>query len=119
MKLALKIIFVLLFAYFGNQWYEDRYRSFEKNYVIGELGATYRMYGQGTSIDFNFKYYGKLKTASNYLGTNEIKSNKYLIEVPIKDIEKSRILWDYPVPDTLKAPYEGWDEIPEFLKNNE
>lgn len=110
---------VLLFVYFGNEWYENRYHAFEKNYVVGELGKTFRMYGQGTSINFNFNYYGKRNNASNYLGTNKIKSNKYLIEVPIKDIKKSRILWDYPVPDTLKAPFEGWKEIPEFLKKSE
>ena len=55
------------------------------------------------------------------LGNNKIYKNQktYLIEVTIKDIRKSRILWDYPVPDTLKAPFEGWPEIPEFLEKIE
>ena len=113
---AIKIVLVLLAVYFGNQWYENRYNAFEKNYVVGELEKTYRIYGQGTSIDFIFDYYGKRNKASNYLGTNKIVSKNYLIEVPIKDIKKSRILWDYPVSDTLKAPFEGWEEIPAFLK---
>ena len=116
MNTLIKILLVLLFVYYGNEWYETRYRAIEKNYVVGELEKTYRIYGQGTSIDFNFIYYGKKYRASNYLGINKLASKNYLIEVPTTDLKKSRILWDYPVPDTLKAPYEGWEEIPAFLK---
>ncbi|MEX2410312.1 MAG: hypothetical protein WD607_02895 [Candidatus Paceibacterota bacterium] len=116
LKTAVKIILVFLFVYFANEWYENRYHAFEKNYVVGELGKTYRIYWQGTSIDFNFNYYGKSNKASNYLGTNKLKSKKYLIEVPIKDIKKSRILWDYPVPDTLKAPFEAGRRFRNFWR---
>ncbi|WP_375585531.1 hypothetical protein [Cyclobacterium xiamenense] len=118
-KTTIKILLVLVFVYFGNQWYENRYDAFEKNYVVGELEKTYRIYGQGTSIDFSFTYYGKKYDASNYLGTNKLASKKYLIEVPTTNLKKSRILWDYPVPETLKAPYEGWEEIPAFVKKKE
>ncbi len=119
LKNIIKIFIVLVLIYFGNQWYEKRYENFEKVYVVGILDKTYRVYGQGTTIDFTFEFEGDKTEASNYLGTNQIQSKTYLIEVPFKDKAKSRILWDYPVSDTLKAPFEGWPEIPEFLEKKE
>ncbi|SHN22734.1 hypothetical protein SAMN04488057_1126 [Cyclobacterium lianum] len=116
-----KIIFVLLVVYFGNMIFENYYKSLEKNYTVGVLGEKYRIPNQGSRINFHFTYWGEKFHSDNFIGSNEISKGQvtYLIEVPIKDIKKSRILWDYPVPDTLKAPYEGWDEIPEFLKKQE
>ncbi|MDN3689145.1 hypothetical protein [Cyclobacterium jeungdonense] len=113
-----KIIFVILAVYFGNMIFENYYSGLEKNYTIGVLGEKYRLPNQGSRINFHFYYWGEKFQSDNFLGTNEISKDQltYLIEVPVKDIKKSRILWDYPVPDTLKAPYEGWEEIPEFLK---
>ncbi|WP_439481642.1 hypothetical protein [Cyclobacterium plantarum] len=116
-----KIILVLLVVYFGNMIFENYYSSLEKNYTVGFLGEKYRIPNQGSRINFHFIYWGEKIQSDNFIGTNEISKDQvtYLIEVPIKDIKKSRILWDYPVPDTLKAPFEGWDEIPEFLKKTE
>ncbi|WP_162417765.1 hypothetical protein [Cyclobacterium roseum] len=101
--------------------FENYYSSLEENYTIGVLGEKYRLPNQGSRINFHFYYWGEKFQSDNFLGTNEISKDQltYLIEVPIKDIKKSRILWDYPVPDTLKAPYEGWEEIPAFLKKRE
>jgi hypothetical protein len=101
--------------------FENYYASLEKKYTIGVLGKKYRLPNQGSRVNFHFFYWGKKFQSDNFLGTNEISENQltYLIEVPIKDVKRSRILWDYPVPDTLKAPFEGWKEIPAFLKKKE
>jgi len=117
----IKIAIAIIVIFAADKIFNNYYNSLVKAYTIGKLGSTYKLYGQGTSIRFSFTYYGKKYNSHNSLGYNEIGNgqNKYLIEVPIKDIGKSRILWEYPVPDTLKAPYEGWEEIPEFLKKKE
>ncbi|MFO7825301.1 MAG: hypothetical protein R6V72_15290 [Cyclobacterium sp.] len=118
-KLSLKVVVVVVLVYGADSLYTNYYNSLTKAYTIGTLGSTYKPYGQGSKIRFTFEFYGKKFKSDNPKGYNEAKSKTYLIEVPVKDIDKSRILWDYPVPDTLKAPYEGWKEIPAFLSNKE
>ncbi|WP_375585536.1 hypothetical protein [Cyclobacterium xiamenense] len=117
----IKIKITLVVIVIADRLFNDYYNSLDKAYTIGELGKTYKPYGQGTKIRFSFTFQGEVNNSQNGIGNNEIKKGQktYLIEVPIKDIRKSRILWDYPVPDTLKAPYEGWEEIPAFLKKKE
>lgn len=117
--IKIAIAFIVIFV--ADKVFNNYYNSLVKAYTIGELGKTYKPYGQGTNIRFSFTYYGQRYNSHNSLGYNKVYKDqkKFLIEVPIKDIDRSRILWDYPVPDTLKAPYEGWEEIPEFLKKRE
>ncbi|WP_375585529.1 hypothetical protein [Cyclobacterium xiamenense] len=117
----IKITIALLVIFVADKVFSNYYDSLVKAYTIGELVETYKPYGQGTNVRFSFYYYGQLYKSHNSLGYNKIRKDqkKFLIEVPIKDIKRSRILWDYPVPDTLKAPYEGWEEIPAFLKKKE
>ncbi len=114
----IKIIITLVVIVIADRLFNDYYNSLDKAYTIGELGNTYKPYGQGTKVRFSFTFQGKVNNSQNGIGNNKIDKDQktYLIEVPINDIRKSRILWDYPVPDTLKAPFEGWEEIPVFLK---
>ncbi|MEX2592926.1 MAG: hypothetical protein WD426_09125 [Anditalea sp.] len=118
-KTMLKIILTISVLYIVHKMYTNHYESLEKRYTIGELGNIYKPYGQDFNVKIKFNFYDEKINLSYPMGNNKIKTKNYLIEVPIKDIKKSRILWDYPVPDTLKAPFEGWKEIPEFLKKSE
>lgn len=117
----IKLLLVIIAFYFGNEIFENYYSNLEKNYTVGVLGKRYKIPNQGSRINFHFYYWGEKFQSDNFIGINQVSKNqrKYLIEVPIKDIKRSRILWDYPVPDTLEAPFEGWYEIPEFLEKKE
>lgn len=117
--LSIKIVITVILLYAVDKIFTNYYNSLSKSYTVGTLGSSYKPYGQGTKIRFSFEFYGEKVKSDNPKGYNEAKSKNYLIEVPIKDIKKSRILWDYPVPDTLKAPFEGWTEIPAFLEKKE
>ncbi|WP_375585527.1 hypothetical protein [Cyclobacterium xiamenense] len=118
-EISLKVVVVIVLVYSTDYIYTNYYNSLTKAYTIGTLTSTYKPYGQGTKIRFAFEFNGVNYKSDNPKGYNEAVSKTYLIEVPIADVKRSRILWDYPVPDTLKAPFEGWKEIPAFVKNRQ
>ncbi|NHE57916.1 hypothetical protein [Cyclobacterium plantarum] len=114
-----KIVAVITFLVIADYLIQEKYKSYKKTYTVGILGDTIKPYGQDFQVRFNFDFNGLRRHSFNSIGDNNIESKTYLIEVPIRKPGRSRILWDYPVPDTLKAPYEGWEEIPAFLKKRE
>jgi hypothetical protein len=118
-KTTVKIVAVILILVVSDYFIQKKYKSYKKTYTVGKLGDTIKPYGQDFQVRFNFNYDGSKRFSYNSIGDNTIQGKTYLIEVPIRKPDRSRILWDYPVPDTLKAPYEGWEEIPAFLKKKE
>jgi len=110
------ISFIIIWAIIA-YYYQKNYDSLEKKYAVGWVVGTKTGLRQGFFVNFNFEFQGeKLTNTSSQENYSVQKGEFYLVEIPIKKINKAKILLDYPVPDTLKAPYEGWEEIPAFLK---
>ncbi|WP_375585543.1 hypothetical protein [Cyclobacterium xiamenense] len=114
-----KIEAVIAFLAIAYYFIQDKYKSYKKTCTLGRLGDTIKPYGQDFQIRFTVDFNGSRRHSFNSVGDNNIENRTYLIEVAIRKPNRSRILWDYPVPGTLKAPYEGWEEIPAFLIQKE
>jgi hypothetical protein len=68
-----------------------------------------------SQIEYEFSingkpYYGSSATIPNY--PVEIFHGRYYVQVPMKSKGASKILWEQPVPDSVKAPAEGWAQLP-------
>lgn len=115
--LLIKSILVIVVIIIVNFFWQKNYASLEKRYVIGEVKRIVPALRQDPSVNFDFRIYGKIYSQYYPRGVFKAKKGqKYIIEVPIKDIKKAKILLDHPVPDSIKSPWEGWEEIPEFLR---
>ncbi|WP_375585544.1 hypothetical protein [Cyclobacterium xiamenense] len=113
------ISFIIIWAIIA-YYYQKNYDSLEKKYAVGWVVGKKTGLRQGFYVNFNFEFQGeKLTNTSSQENYSVQKGEFYLVEIPIKKINKAKILLDYPVPDTLKAPFEGWKEIPAFLKKKE
>ncbi|MEX2410311.1 MAG: hypothetical protein WD607_02890 [Candidatus Paceibacterota bacterium] len=116
-KVPLKIIAFIFIWTIIAFFYQKNYDSLEKRYAVGWVTGKETGLRQGIYVNFNFHFKGeKLKNTSSQENYSVQEGNYYLVEIPVKKISKAKILLDYPVPDTLKAPFEGWEEIPEFLE---
>lgn len=116
-SLLLKTILTILTIIVLNHFWQKQYNSLEKRFVVGEVVRIVPARGQDPRVEYNFIYDSKRYVESNPRSIyNPKKGDKYVVEVPIKDIKKSKILLDHPVPDSIISPWEGWEEIPEFLR---
>lgn len=114
-ELLIKSILVIIVIVIVNFFWQKNYESLEKRYVIGEVKRIVPALRQDPKVEFNFKIYGNHYSQNTPRSVYKPKSGeKYIVEVPIKDIKKARILLDHSVPDTIKSPWEGWEKIPEF-----
>lgn len=115
--LLIKSILVIIVIVIVNFIWQKNYDSLEKRYVIGTVKRVVPARGQDPKVEFVFNVYGEKFTRNTPRSVYKPKSGeKCIVEVPIKDIKKSKILLDHPVPDSIKSPWEGWEEIPEFWK---
>lgn len=115
--LLIKSILVIIVIVIVNFIWQKNYDSLEKRYVIGEVKRIVPARGQDPKVEFVFDIYGEKITRNSPRSVYKPKSGeKYIVEVPIKDNNKSKILLDHPVPNTIRSPWEGWEKIPEFLK---
>ncbi|WP_162417763.1 hypothetical protein [Cyclobacterium roseum] len=120
LKITLKIVAFIFIWIIIAFFYQKNYDSLEKKYAVGWVVGKEIGLRQGFYVNFNFEFQGeKLTNTSSQENYSVSKGEFYLVEIPVKKVNKAKMLLDYPVPDTLKAPYEGWDEIPAFLKKRE
>lgn len=42
--------------------------------------------------------------------------NRFLVKFSYKDPDHSKIMYDYPISDSIESPTNGWDSIPFFIK---
>lgn len=112
-KVTLVILCLVIFQFL----WEKYYKSLEKRYVIGQVLKIHPLLRQGVQVSYQFSIYDLQYTKSFPRGNFSPKvGERYIVEVPIKDWDNSKILLDHPVPDTLKSPWEGLEEVPEFLR---
>jgi len=113
LKVTLVILCLVAFQFF----WEKYYTSLEKRYVVGKVLQIHPLLRQGVQVKYQFSIYGTHYTKSFPRENFSPKVGQcYIVEVPIKNRDNSKILFDHPVLDTLTSPWEGWEEIPEFLR---
>lgn len=67
--------------------------------------------------EYKYQIHEDIYTISASLGDyrNEVKKGgKYLVKIPEDHPDDGLILFEYPVPDSVVAPEEGWNELPAF-----
>ncbi len=69
----------------------------------------------------NFKYtfrgvkYESISKPGEYLDQLR-EGDRYLVSIPEDHPKSGKLLYDKPVPDSVVAPENGWDELPEFAR---
>jgi hypothetical protein len=115
-SLLIKTILTILVIFIANYFWQKNYSTLEKRYLVAEVIRIVPARGQDPRVEYNFIYLSKKYVKSNPRSIYQPRAGEfYVVEIPIKDINKSKILLNHPVPDTIKSPFEGWEEIPEFL----
>ena len=71
-----------------------------------KVHARYNYSLEGTSYQGSRSVYGYEKIAT--------VNSRFIISVPIGFNSGGVILLNYPVPDSIKEPIQGWKKIPKF-----
>ena len=111
---------LLVVGIFIKDLFIDQPKLREKGrYTIGYI-YKYRKRLKGADISY-YKYNvrNKLWYGSTIDGeSEELIHKRFLVKYVEGEEDISRILPEYPVPDSIKeAPPEGWKKIPEWAKN--
>ena len=111
---------LLVVGIFMKDLFMDQPKLREKGrYTIGYI-YKYRKRLKGADISY-YKYNvrNKLWYGSTIDGeSEELIHKRFLVKYVEGEEDISRILPEYPVPDSIKeAPPEGWKKIPEWAKN--
>jgi len=88
-----------------------------QKYTVGKVLDIYKPAKGGIMAKYEYQFYGNKYEQHIPLGSyrNKIKEReRYLVEVPNGYSNQGLILFDKPVPDSVKAPLNGWDKPPKF-----
>ena len=102
---------IIGFSYF--RWI----RSLPQDYTVGRVIQIYKPFKGGTRAEYSYYVNGKEEQESLALGEYRkyVKEGmRFLVEYPEDHPHEGYMLFDYPVPDGVEAPPEGWDEKPKF-----
>lgn len=117
--IAFTVICIILFSLYYIQ--ENNIdKKFDKCYRI-TVASPYKLIRQ-KNMYFTFELNGKKinETAGVSSGdvglhwnNNFVLEKRFWLKVYCDDFKVNRVIWDIPVPDTLKfIPANGWDKIP-------
>lgn len=118
-KWAVRFFFLFLFVGFGYVCYKAyvEYTS-EVRYTVLHFYETYSD-SKRNGMKVSYLAEGELRYANCFtMKCKKIKKGeRRLGYYYIDDPTFYGILYDIKVPDSVQAPKEGWEEIPEFLKS--
>jgi len=107
-------LFVIGGIFFG-MWKD----TLPQTYVVGTIQDWYKPLKGDYSVNFEYYYNGEkvesFAKAGNYLDQLR-EGDKYLVSIPEGYPKSGRLLLEFPVPDNVEAPEEGWDELPKFAR---
>ena len=100
---------------------EDLELEKNKDYTVGEIIKVKNYLKQPLPTVY-FKYYGGTRFYENSdavstRGHDVAAGKRYLVKFSPNNPTHSYILLDYPVPDNVYAPKEGWDSLPYWGDN--
>lgn len=108
-------IFILIcivgFSYFN--WI----KSLPQSFTVGKILKVYKPLKGNTRVQYFYQINGKeeKETVSNY-GYEKVAlpGRRFLVQYPEGYENEGVMLLDHPVPDSIDAPSEGWDEKPDL-----
>ncbi len=116
--LGLLIVPLLLYVRF---WYRTQLERYPR-YTVTTTVKQIRTLKNGLKIE-HFYYVNGIKYIERY-GKDErlniiYPNGRYLLRFSEKNPDVSEVLWNYPVPDSIKeVPINGWNVIPDcFLSS--
>ena len=79
-------------------------------FTVGSIDGWYFTAKSGRFFNFNFVVAGSLYSGSNgwQAGMNEAEKARYLVEYDSLNPEVSIAHFDVPIPDSIRAPANGW-----------
>jgi len=99
--------------------YDRYFKSLPQDYTIGKVVNIWKPLKGGTNAGYNYlvngkKYEGNI---SNF-GYEEVArpGKRFIVEYPEANVSRGVMHLNIPVPDSIIAPEEGWDELPEFAR---
>lgn len=93
--------------------------SLPQNYTVGIIEKVWTPAKGGRTVSYYYWTKERKFQSSVKLGSyeNMAKSGcRFLVKYPIEHIDEGVLLLDKPVPDSVVAPENGWDEIPNFAR---
>ena len=116
------ILFVISFVA-GATYYSSKKRrdllSLEQSYVIGTVKDKYQPARGDAVMIYNYSIYEMDYDRSARIVKHNVEiGEKYLISVPKGHKEEGIILTDYPVPEGIESPRNGWKRIPKEIEEN-
>ena len=84
------------------------------HYTIGITTGAYWTLRSGKQIEYSYTVNNKSYEWHNRLGYDiKVMNGRYFVKYDTKDPSISKLLQDFPVPDSIKtAPPNGWKEPP-------
>ncbi len=121
-KKGKRILYIILFLAFllmlGSTFYQRYLDTLPQDYTLGEIEGIWQPANGDIKVNFDYKL------SQDYTGMQNIgeyrdllkEGERYLVRVPEGHPERGIMLFEYPVPDSVVAPEEGWDELPDFAR---
>lgn len=118
-KLTLYVICALAFAYMlGSTLYHKHLDTLPQDYTVGKVRRIGKPANGDIKVFFYYivdKEYSRMGNIGSYRG--QIREGEYyLVKFPEGHPGRGIILLDKPVPDSVAAPVQGWDKMPDFAR---
>jgi len=97
-------------------FYRKEYQNWEKVYSIGIIKSISVGASSGKAAVYSFRYKNQKYKGSCWIGNNKVKVGEhYIVEIPIKQISKNIMLFDFKIPNSIPSPDYYWNEIPKEI----
>ena len=99
--------------------YDEFFKSLPQNYAIGTVDKIWKPVKGGTVASYIYSINGKEYNGNvSNSGFEEVAKpgKRFIVEYPEANISRGVMHLDIPVPDSIIAPEEGWDELPKFAR---
>ena len=99
--------------------YDQYFKSLPQNYTIGKIDKIWKPLKGGTQAGYFYKVNGKKYdgSVSNYDFEEVTKPGmRFIVEYPEANVSRGVMHLDIPVPYSIIAPEEGWNELPKFAR---
>lgn len=107
---------VIIFVVFYQLHRNKELKAYPK-YTVGETTNLQRTARGGRRVEYVFSYKGKTYNFDQpYRDDVIVPGGKYVVKFSHRNPKINEILFNIPVPDSIKNPPDCWDTIPKFKK---
>jgi len=111
---------ILIFIGIRSNKRKERELVEDSRYTIGYAYKWRSQYRSGSDIYYSYQVNGVDFHTRQYSGISQRKltGRRYFVKYYPPNPQNSRLLLEHPVPDWLKAPPNGWAEMPKLDLEN-